>query len=78
MIGVDPIARMTKHATNAPSVEANGDELADGLHAAQGSKDRSQILRYSPMTTPSSIVGLKSIARTRMGAIVLLAGWKRT
>ena len=27
---------------------------------------------------PSSIVGLKSIARTRIGAIVLFAGWKRT
>ena len=34
--------------------------------------------RNTPMTLPRSMVGLKSMARTRMGAILLLAGWKRT
>ena len=34
--------------------------------------------RYRPTTLPRSIVDLKSEARTRMGAIFALAGWKRT
>jgi hypothetical protein len=34
--------------------------------------------RKTPTTTPRSIVGLKSTARTRIGAMALLAGWNRT
>ena len=34
-------------------------------------------LRYTPTTTPKSIVGLKSLARTKIGAMSLFAGWKR-
>src|SRR5687767_3189856 len=35
---------------------------------------RRQRRRYTPTTTPSSMVGLKSVARTKIGAICALAG----
>ncbi len=40
--------------------------------------ERTYRRRYTPTTLPRSMVERKSEARTRMGAICELAGWKRT
>ena len=48
--------------------------LAERLTALETGHRR----RYTPTTLPSNMVDLKSDARTRIGAICELAGWKRT
>jgi hypothetical protein len=38
---------------------------------------RFYMLRKTPTTVPRIMVGLKSVARTKMGAMDLFAGWNR-
>jgi len=84
-----PWTRMPQKKNRGPltSAHAKGGTRGDALTTSKRTKpaikkgDRLHAAPYTrlktPTTIPRSIVGLKSLALTRIGAIELLAGWKR-
>src|SRR5579871_3763173 len=67
----------TQLFTDAPSQQLRSSGFASAGAANAVSHRRGQRRRNTPTTTPRSMVGLKSAARTRIGAICEFAGWKR-